>query len=219
MEEDVQENVVEVKESVESSLLISELSRSQSDRQVAGTGKRKRLQSALISERLKELQYEVSRLNRKVREFEEEDEHWSLRYTRRGVIFSNVMLGCWIFILRFLRQFRKREKMTGLLAQMFIPPTEEGSAPLSVVLISSILQGGQSALPFCISAVLHLRPVSWRRNSGFALSTGYSALLAATTYKQPRMPLTVNAVLNLCYLFARYYYLHGLLSFNDMRIL
>jgi hypothetical protein len=55
------------------------------------------------------MQFEVSRLNRKIKEYEEDSEQWTLRYSRRAVIFSNVALGCWIFLLKFMSTLRKRQ--------------------------------------------------------------------------------------------------------------
>lgn len=93
-----------------------------------------------------------------------------------------------------------------------------GSVPLSHVLISGFLQGFQSSFFFYSSSYLFLRSNAWKRNMGFFISTLYSSYLIFCKFR-PRTANWLNIGFNVLYICARYYYLHGLLVFNDMRIL
>lgn len=64
---------------------------------------------AILSDKIKEMQFELSQLNRKFREFEEENEQWSLRYSRRLVIAFNGILGLWIFTIRLFKALNQRK--------------------------------------------------------------------------------------------------------------
>jgi hypothetical protein len=95
------------------------------------------------------------------------------------------------------------------------------SIPLSAVLISGLLSGVSASLPFLVSGGLQTRTSSWKRNAGFLLSTLYSLYLLLMRRRDVR-PLAanlLNILANLVYVAARYYFLHGLLVFNSMRIL
>lgn len=170
---------------------------------------------------------------------QEDAEQWSLRYSRRIVILSNLSLGVWIFLLQFLAGVRTRTIADSALTRMFIPRSviavaagahaKKGAAagaaaaslPLSGVLISGFLTGVQSSLLFLLSAGLQSRTQSWKRNLGFFLSTGYSLFLVLLRRRQfrPHISNWGNIVANIVYVAARYYFLHGLLVFNSMRIL
>jgi len=96
-----------------------------------------------------------------------------------------------------------------------------GSTPLSAVLISGLLSGVSASLPFLLSTGLQMRTSSWKRNAGFLLSTLYSLYLLLLRRRDVRPPAAnlINIIANLFYVAARYYFLHGLLVFNSMRIL
>lgn len=192
----------------------------------------------MVTDKLRDMQYEIGRLSRKIKEYEEDTEQWSLRYSRRIVILSNISLGIWIFLLQFLDGIRTRSVRNSTLAQLFIPrnvlaaaaaaganaaakTTSNAGLPLSAVLISGLLTGVQSSLIFFLSAGLQIRTQSWKRNTGFILSTFYSLYLVLLRRQEFRPHVTnyFNIVANLFYVAARYYFLHGLLVFNAMRIL
>jgi hypothetical protein len=201
-----------------------------------GQPRRRRAEIAMVTDKLRDMQYEIGRLSRKIKEYEEDTEQWSLRYSRRIVILSNVSLGVWIFLLQFLDGIRTRSVQDTWLTRMFIPrgvlsmakaasPTSASAAanslPLSGVLISGFLTGVQSSILFLLSAGLQNRSQSWSRNTGFLLSTGYSLYLLLLRRKdvRPHVGNWFNVVSNFIYLVTRYYFLHGLLVFNSMRIL
>ena len=246
-----------------------------------GQPRRHRSELAMVTEKLREMQYEVSRLHRKIREYEEDMEQWSLRYSRRVVILSNIALGGWIFLLQFMEGMRSRNVRDSWINRLFIPSgvfaaaraargaasiggaaaaglggaaaaaagnsaaaaaaakagvsaaalsaaasaaaaaAAKSATPLSAVLISGFLTGVQSSLPFLLSAVLQVRTQSWKRNTGFLLSTAYSLYLVIMRRKnfRPAAANYINILANLFYVAARYYFLHGLLVFNSMRIL
>jgi len=184
-------------------------------------GSAKQIQFMILSEKIREMQFEVSRLSRKVKEILEESELWSLRYSRRMVVLSNVMLGGWIFLLRFSRCFKEGSEVGnrgGWLVRWLLPSASD-KIPLSAVLVSAFLEGFQGATIFLISALLHLRQSSWKRNVAFGLSTSYSIYLAYSSDLNPRASNYFNVFFNVLFLLCRYYYLHGLLVFNNMRIL
>ena len=256
-------------------------------------GQRREL--AMVTEKLREMAYEVSRLHRKIKEYEEESEQWSLRYSRRLVILSNLALGGWIFLLQLMDGIKARAVVDSWLNRLFIPSSvfaasaaatsaavgagsaataaaaaalakqtgvslsmatsiataaaakaagvaggaaggalggaaamgaaaagaSSSAAPLSAVLISGFLTGVQSSLWFLLSAALQMKSQGWKRNTGFALSTSYSLFLILFRRGQfrPASANVVNILANLVYIAARYYFLHGLLVFNSMRIL
>jgi hypothetical protein len=79
-------------------------------------------QLSAIAEQLRGMRYEVSRLTLKIREYEEDSGHWVLRYSRRFVIISNVLLGTWMFFERFVQCVRRRSKLSdSVFGRLFLP--------------------------------------------------------------------------------------------------
>lgn len=76
-----------------------------------------------------------------------------------------------------------------------------------------------SSVPFLLSAVAYTRRTAWARNIGFLVSSGYSFYLAVVrTPPLGRKTNVANILLNVAHVIARYYFLHGLLSFRDLRV-
>lgn len=206
---------------------------------------RTQVELAAIGERLRDMQLEVSRLNQKVREYEEDSSHWMLRYTRRSVILCNWILGIWSFFVRFAQCIRRRARLSdSMLGRLFEPggPSSSGSrlswrssasssaaaaaaasAPqqtVASVFLAGFLESVQASSPFFMSVALQMGTAqSWRRNTGFLISVGYSIFQLWS--RDPPLPLIhyFNVVVNVLYLLARYYFLHGLLSFSDVQML
>jgi hypothetical protein len=224
------------------------------------------LQLNAVTERLFELQFEVNRLNHKVRAWDVESSQWSVRYTKRMVLLSNVLLGGWVFALRFVQSLRRRgaagssRHSTSWLSALFLSSARSSSsnsssnalssstshlariasdltratpatlaaaaaaassrsrAPLSVLLLSAVFEGLQSSILFFIAAGLHLRAQAWKRNLAFGLSAG-SSLLLLSQADSPRASSYLNLFINVLYTIARYYHLHGLWVFGNMRLL
>lgn len=167
---------------------------------------------------LRQLQYEVSQLNRKVNSFEEESKQWSLRYSRRLCISSNFSLGIWIFLSKFSESLKNRYKLTGILAKIALPASLKKSNILLVYIISAVIVGVRSCAIFFASTILFTRSKNVSRNLGFILSTGYSAYLASIKKFSPWANYS-NIFLNVAFAFARYYHLHGLPAFNHLQFL
>jgi hypothetical protein len=173
----------------------------------------------LLSEKLRDLQYELSQLSQDLREIYSDSETKTVRYLRRSVISSASFLSVWVLLIEFLRAFRHRRIHRGLFGQIFVPVFKSNS--LASVLVSSLLYGIQYSSPFVLSVILALRPSYWQRNLSFLFSVSYSILLYFHPYfsSYPKIPLLLNILLNILYIGARYHYLHGLRSFASLRIL
>jgi hypothetical protein len=245
-----------------------------------GQPRAERSELAMLTEKLREMQYEVSRLHRKLRERDQDAEQWSVRYARRAVLACQALLACTAFLMQFGEGLRRRRVDNTALHRLFIPSNvyeqaaaAAGSAakaaakaakaaaggpsgaaavaaaaakaaalrrshtPLSAVLLSGCLTGLVSALPFALSFALQLRNQAAPRNIASLLSVAYSIgllLLSRRASSSPSssssssMPLAharpplahvVNVAANTAYVAARYYFLHGLLVFNSMRML
>ena len=174
-----------------------------------------------LADRIRELELETSRLQRKIKEYEQDNGKWSLRYTRRLVIVSNLMLGGWVFIVAFLRCLKMSVPRDSYLLRLIIPSAfkMEGkgqSVPITARLIGATADGVQSSLPFFVAATLTIRGgTALRRNVAFLLSTLCSMYQALSSRKNPRAANYINIFLNLLYVASRYYHLHGLLSFGE----
>jgi hypothetical protein len=167
---------------------------------------------------LRQLQYEVSQLNRKLHSFEQESKTWSLRYSRRLVILSNLLLAFWLFMAKFLASIRHRERASGLLARILMPRIDRKSNALLMFVASAFIAGLKSCWVFCLSAYLVTSRPNWRRNVGCSLSTLYSIYLAFVPQFMPWSNY-VNVFLNVTHLFARYFQLHGLPAFDHLTFL
>ena len=176
-----------------------------------------RAELKIITAQVLRLQYELSRLHQKNRDMFEEH-IWSLRYGRRLVILSNLLLGFWFLAFRIAQAFRTRSIRTSHMSRMLIP--ERKAPPLSVILTSGVLDGVQSSL--CCFTCVFLQwtaTTALKRNSGFVLSSLYSLLIEASWKDFPPMLNRINLLANVIYIFARYWFLHGLLSFREFRFL
>lgn len=103
---------------------------------------------ASVSDQLRQMQHEFSLLNRKVKEHQEDNTQWAVRYTRRLLVSSNVALALWVFSRRFLAC------VTALDTKM--------NAPLRVV--------GQWVLPALLGAPSSMFSSSARHQSAGAAS-------------------------------------------------
>ncbi len=172
-----------------------------------------------LSEKLRDLQFELSSLSQNLREKHSDQERKAVRYLRRSVISSNCLLAGWVFLIEFVRAFRRRKIHRGIFGRIFVPVFSSNS--LSSVLVSAVLYGIQHSAPYTFSIILNLRPAAWQRNFSFLFSVFYSIFLMAlpSFSYYPRVPLAINTILNILYIGARYHYLHGLGSFASLRIL
>ena len=199
---------------------------------------------SLLSQKVHWLQLEYSRLRRKLKSNEEDGARWSLRYSRRIVVLSNLWLGIVLYATRLVVVVRRRRRPTGyigrslLKALTFMSPYDGDASPSSSrrmrfleALIAGGVDGFAHAAVFFVAAALHYRAHAWKRNIGFALSTGYSVWLTLASRRRTVRSTrasgadlflsshSVNIFLNVLHFGMRYYYLHGLLSFSDTRVL
>jgi hypothetical protein len=208
-----------------------------------------------LRDRITELQYQLSALHRKMRQYEHESETWMLRYSRRLVVVSNLMLAISVFLLRFVSTFRDPKRaQNGLLTRILrLSPsqtpavigggsgssglsasalssalssavsvaTERRRLPLSRLLLMSLLHGFEWSLLFFVSLFLHLRPSHKKKNMAFLLSSFTSCVLLfrSQVTEDPRAAHAFNVAINCIHFISRYYYLHGLIVYQTLRIL
>jgi hypothetical protein len=77
---------------------------------------------AMLTEKLREMQYEMSRLHRKLRERDADAEQWSVRYGRRAVLACQALLTCSSFLLQFGETLSTKSVASSWLHRIFIPP-------------------------------------------------------------------------------------------------
>mmetsp|Transcript_2003 Transcript_2003/g.3647 ORF Transcript_2003/g.3647 Transcript_2003/m.3647 type:complete len:210 (+) Transcript_2003:25-654(+) len=178
-------------------------------------------QFSLITEKLTDLQFEVSRLSTKINEYDQES-IWTLRYSRRMVILADVILGWYVFITRFVDTVRQRMSARGFLGRLLVPrpPPNKGKS-LSSFLLIGLAEGVQSSTLFFTSALLHTSLHRYKRNLGFLLSVGYSIYLGffSTYGSNPIGAIYVSLFFNFFYVLCRYYYLNGLAAFRGIHFL
>lgn len=175
-----------------------------------------------VTEHVRAMQATLSTLHRRVNETTQDQDKMSLRYSRRLVLLSNSCLAVWIFFSRLIHCVRSRTVSGGFLSSLVVPPMPKGKSPLSALLISGFLEGFQGSLLFFYSLWFLVSQRAWKRNVGFTLSTGYSiglAVGARSRFTRSASAIYINIFFNVLHAMARYYYLHGLLVFNDMRFL
>jgi hypothetical protein len=169
---------------------------------------------------LRQLQGEVAQLKRNLDHLEEERKEWSLRYSKRLCISSNLLLGVWLFATRFTKSLSRRHRMSGLAAQLLIPPTSQTNNSLGLYVTSAIFAGLKASAMFFFALFLltRNRQDEWLRVIGFLLSSGYSVYLGVVIKFLPRMNY-LNVLFNLAYIIARYYHLQGIPAFNQLQFL
>lgn len=84
----------------------------------------------------------------------------------------------------------------------------------------AVWRGLLASWPFFLCAGVHLATQAWRRDLSFLASAGYSLYVGFLGPKPfARTGNACNVLVNCFYLAARYYYLHGLLTFANMQVL
>lgn len=157
-----------------------------------------------LRESIRNIQFELSVLRHKLQEHEQEANQIGLRWGRRLVVLSNLLLG--------LRCFFRASSAA-------LPPSSR------VVRRSSASQlrfwrGVAESWPFFLCASVHVMTQAWRRDLSFLASAGYSLYVGFLSQKPfARTGNACNILVNIFYFTARYYYLHGLLTFSNMQVL
>lgn len=102
-----------------------------------------------LAQKLREQQMETARLQRKLREYDGDHGEWSLRYTRRLVLISNITVGFYTFFFKFVQCFQSNATSSRfwllrlLLPSLFAKQADDG-LPISRLLLVSFLHGVQS---------------------------------------------------------------------------
>eukprot|EP01089_Gocevia_fonbrunei_P001231 TRINITY_DN11149_c0_g1_i1.p2 TRINITY_DN11149_c0_g1~~TRINITY_DN11149_c0_g1_i1.p2 ORF type:complete len:115 (-),score=23.31 TRINITY_DN11149_c0_g1_i1:531-875(-) len=66
-------------------------------------------QQAILEQEVADLKVSFKRFEQKVKRFEAENNKWSVRYSRRIAVFSNLGLSLWIFFNRFSHHVKGNE--------------------------------------------------------------------------------------------------------------
>jgi hypothetical protein len=181
---------------------------------------------ARVLEQVRQLQLTVSKMRRSIKDLEEDDSQWSIRYTRRIVVLTNYLLALGGFLARFASTFRRRQtKAKGRVLRSFhtfiLRSLNIKSTSLASTLVLSALNGVSDSLMFGVAANLFTSKEAWKRNLGFILSSGNSVYLTQISSQVHAIgpPFHMLSLLfNVLYLIERYYFLHGLLWFGNMRL-
>jgi hypothetical protein len=188
----------------------------------------------LLTSKYRELELEVSRLNALFNEkSSNSSEVWSIRYSRRLVLICNLLLALQLFIETIIHTFKHRNKLfhhkyahlaeklfiNSYQLQQFSPYQKNKPVPLSLIVMISIFRASLNSFIFILSFLLYSRTTAFQRNFGLLASINYSLYLLLFHRYKPRFLLILNILANCVCAVLRYYYLHGLLVFNALRIL
>ena len=103
----------------------------------------------LVSAKLREMQLEISRLNRKIKESESEEQRTNA-FARRSVLICNILLAVLTFVNRTSFFFRSRTRLTGFMKRFLVPHAFASKQTLSAFLYDAILNGAKSSVPFLV---------------------------------------------------------------------
>jgi len=140
-----------------------------------------------------------------------------MRYSKRMVILSNLLLGIYSFWSRYLHYVRNRYRLRGLIRQLLFVPKflQNSDNSKQLIMYEGFVNATFRSVLFFISTYLLTRKVTWLRNLGFVLSTAYSLYLA---FFSRFMPWTnyFNIFANVLYITARLNYSSNLIpSFTE----
>jgi len=171
---------------------------------------RHRLKIKLLAQSVRDMRDEIKSLNSRIQQYEENlhaVEPNLMRYIRRALMTSNVLLGIWSGMLRAIEVFTHRELINGLFSHTVVPTKMDvANPPLIPVLVTGTMNGLQAITPFLLSAHLlaNEQATSIRRNISFVMSVLYSINMAITNRRTVTLS-TINIILNVAFLVARYY--------------
>jgi len=160
-----------------------------------------------LEKQIRVLQKELYDLKRKVQELDTESSRWGIRYSKRMVILSNLLLGIYSFWSRYLHYVRNRYRLRGLIRQMLFVPKflQNSDNSKQLLMYEGFVNAAFRSILFFFSTYLLTRKVTWVRNLGFVTSTAYSLYLA---FFSRFMPWTnyFNIFANVLYITARLNY-------------
>jgi hypothetical protein len=168
---------------------------------------------------LRILQGEIAQLKSNINSIEEERKEWSLRYAKRLCVASNLLLALWIFIAKFMKNFKLRKHETDLVARFILASTSKPNS-IGYFIVSAIYSGMKASFLFILSLVFlsKNRKGEFYRFVGFSVSTLYSIYLAFVPKFMPRTNY-LNVFFNLTHLLTRYYHSQGIPAFKQLQFL
>jgi hypothetical protein len=129
----------------------------------------------LLDNRLALLQRELLTMKRKMDVFEEDKSKtnkWGVKYTRRFTLVSNIALGLFVFMSRFVRRIQQRKNK---IIQNMMVPNATTSDTFNTILNEAYIQSIAKSWYFFVSAICLASDTAWKRNVGITVSTVASA--------------------------------------------
>eukprot|EP01132_Coremiostelium_polycephalum_P003314 gene3314-4153_t len=134
----------------------------------------------LLALKLESLSLELENLKRRVLEMENDQGRsaWAIKYCRRVLITSNLLLGVWVSISRILMYISKQKKSR--LLNVVVPGLgqHEPRNRIALFLLEAISNAARKSWIFFVSSFLLARSTAWKRQLGLSLCTLYSLYLA-----------------------------------------
>ena len=181
-----------------------------------GVGTRPHTQLAAVVNRIQELQVDCARLRRRM-SLREDDESaaasasWTVRYARRLALWSNLILGSYLFVARFSSAVGSRSSspVRGWAAQHVqqllltcLPTGSVLSRSFSLVMANAFLKGTQRSMWFFLSAAVFMKhsQTHTQKHMAFAISTLYSLLLLMKSGPETSSLVVLNVLFNCLHL-------------------
>jgi hypothetical protein len=134
-----------------------------------------------LEKQLRALQTDVGRLKRKIAVFEQSNDRWGVRYSKRVAMFTNLIMGVWIFWYRLLLYFQRRKRI--ILSQVVAVQVSKSLDTNSVtdLLRQGIASGFKSSAFFLLASLFLSRRNGWTRTLGSCVGCGWSLWIALVT--------------------------------------
>ncbi len=104
----------------------------------------------MLTSKLRELQLEVGRLNRKL-QYEAHEKARPVVLSRRAALTSTLLLGILTFFSRSVQYFNERRRVTGLSKKLFVPDSLTNKNSIISYTYDAIVGGMTSSIPFFVS--------------------------------------------------------------------